>query len=127
MLTGSAVVTSRLSRPHTFPWYVASWFFLAQALEDCNMISRYNTMSFVFGVPGLLLQVCGMLTRTSLAQIAGVILLIIGIAYYAKSRGRSIWWCLFGVVPCGIFVLLFLKDKAPSEEPPLATDADRQS
>jgi hypothetical protein len=52
------------------------------------MIRRYNNLSFVFGVPGLILQVAGDIMRRSQPQprlgvlvlLAGTVLLLIGLA-----------------------------------------------
>ena len=86
------------------------------------MIAYYNKLSFFWGVPGFILQIIGVLQHMLLVQAVGVALLMIGIAYYAKSRGRGVAWCLLGIVPLGIFLLLALKDNATAEAYKLSRD-----
>lgn len=98
------------------------------------MIKKYNNLSFVWGVPGIIIQSGGQV----LAQMAerpgsepdplltlsgcgitlvGTGLLMVGLAYYAKSRGRHPVWCLMGLLSCiGLIVLALLKDKSPEVE-----------
>ncbi len=101
------------------------------------MIKRYNTRSFIFGVPGLLLQIPGdvmvqmannpevvgehspILLVGVVCSLTGTALLLIGLAYYAKSRGRHPAWCLLAFLSCvGVVCLAFLSDKVPGGEPP---------
>jgi hypothetical protein len=101
------------------------------------MIKRYNTRSFIFGVPGLLLQILGngmvqvgndpnvvgehspILLLGAVCALTGTALLLIGLAYYARSRGRHPAWCLLAFLSClGLICLAFLSDKAPGGEPP---------
>jgi hypothetical protein len=67
------------------------------------MTTRYNRWSFVFGVPGLaLLFAAGDTTDaednlTLLGEffsLFGFALLLIGLAFYAKAKGRCPAWCL---------------------------------
>ena len=60
------------------------------------MISRYNNLSLVIGVPGIILQVAGFVKYGPVIQVMGTVLLLIGLAYYAKAKGRS------PVVPYGL-------------------------
>lgn len=87
------------------------------------MISRYNNISLALGVPGILLQVAGNVMRASggnemlgtLVLLAGTILLVGGLAMYAKAKGRSPLWGLMGFLSCiGLLVLALLKDRAPN-------------
>ena len=42
--------------------------------------------------------------------------LLIGLAYYAKAKGHSPWWGLFGLLSCiGILVLALLPDRLKPE------------
>jgi hypothetical protein len=89
------------------------------------MIAHYNNKSLALGIPGLILQIGGNIgTRATespgvvslmlLASLVGTVLLMVGLAYYAKAKGRSPWWCLMGFLSLiGLIVLAFLKDKAP--------------
>jgi hypothetical protein len=88
------------------------------------MIARYNKLSFGFGIPGIILQIVGQLVRLSperetigsLTLLVGTVLLMIGLAYYAKAKGRSPAWCLMGFFSLiGLIVLACLKDKAPDQ------------
>ena len=90
------------------------------------MIARYNNISLLLGVPGLVLQIGGrvatMLPNNSgetqglglLAMLVGTALLLAGFAYYAKAKGRHPAWCLMAFLSIlGLIVLACLKDKAP--------------
>ena len=89
------------------------------------MIASYNRKSFVFGVPGLLLQIGGnvaVLGASTLAvagvgrvvSLVGTVLLLVGLAFYAKAKGRHPAWCLFAFLSIiGLIVLASLKDRAP--------------
>ncbi len=71
------------------------------------MIARYNRLSFLWGIPGILLQFVGNFIRVSasswpnigpksgigiLITLIGTVLLLIGLAYYAKAKGRNPAW-----------------------------------
>ena len=77
------------------------------------MIKELNNKSLAFGIPGLILCVFGALRHFGLViYIIGSILVIIGLAYYSKSKGYSIWLGLLGLFNLlGIIVLLSLKDQ----------------
>ena len=92
------------------------------------MIKKYNNLSFVWGVPGILIQFAGQILAQMAQQpgsevdpalafsgcgvtLFGTALLMVGPAYYAKSRGRHPAWCLMGFLSClGLIFLAFLKD-----------------
>ena len=86
------------------------------------MIKEYNRKSFYFGIPGIILQIAGQLMRdstggiTSLGSVislAGTALLITGLVFYAKAKGRHPAWCLMGLLSIiGIIILALLKDKS---------------
>ena len=77
------------------------------------MIKRYNNISLAFGVPGLLLQIAGGVMHQPLIVIPGTVLLMIGLAYYAKAKGRHPAWCLMGFLSIiGLIILALLKDRA---------------
>ncbi len=87
------------------------------------MIQRYNSISFVFGIPGILLQIIGnVLGRTNpdkeilgiFVSLAGTGLLLVGLAYYAMAKGRSPAWCLMAFLSLiGLIVLACLQDLEP--------------
>jgi hypothetical protein len=103
------------------------------------MIARYNTLSFIWGIPGLIIQIAGYILRTSASNteivpgkvvvtnplmfnlgfaivLVGTVLFLVGLAYYAKAKGRSPWWCLFAFLSCiGLLVLACLKDHAKQD------------
>ena len=81
------------------------------------MITRYNSKSLVYGVPGIILQIGGRIGSLSLtdrfasglfsfAMLAGTVLLLVGLAYYAKAKGRHPAWCLMAFLSIiGLIVL----------------------
>ena len=96
------------------------------------MIKRYNNISFVYGVPGLLLQIGGRGAMANgserlgfLAISLGTVLLMIGLVHYAKSKGRHPAWCLMGFLSIiGLIVLACLKDYAVEEKQDKASGSD---
>lgn len=79
------------------------------------MTREYNRKSFAYGVPGLLLWVIGLFFYPPIALI-GTVLIIGGIAYYAKSKGRHPLWGLLGLLGIfGFIPLLFFKDYTKKE------------
>ncbi len=88
------------------------------------MIARYNNISLALGIPGLILQIAGNLMRANPDQetlgvvvlLVGTVLLISGLAMYAKAKGRSPAWGLMGLLSLiGLVVLALLKDRAPEK------------
>ncbi len=103
------------------------------------MIAQYNTLSLALGAPGLIMQIAGMAIRQNasgtsingrlavtdpsmfnlglLLGLVGTALLLTGLAYYAKAKGRSPWWCLFAFLSLiGLIVLACLKDQSSSSQ-----------
>jgi hypothetical protein len=86
------------------------------------MIKRYNNLSFLFFVPGIVAQIAGLVLREKVPElhIVGIVLLIIGtagamtgFAFYAKAKGRSPAWCLAGFLGLpGLLLLSVLKDRS---------------
>jgi hypothetical protein len=105
------------------------------------MIKRYNNLSFVFGVPGLILHLIGsyMLIDVlnswrpweawlpwasqpgpqlearigALVLLGGTGLMLVGFAYYAMAKGRSPAWCLLAFLSCiGLIILAFLPEES---------------
>ena len=103
------------------------------------MIKEYNTKSFIYGIPGVVLQTVGVFMVSSYVMprissgtvgpepwqvllgrlfcLAGIILLLVGLAYASMAKGRSGWWCLFAVIGIfGLLVLACLRDLTVTEE-----------
>ena len=86
------------------------------------MIKRYNNLSFVFFIPGMILQIVGLIMGgnnaepnpiTSVLLLVGTVLAITGFGYYAKAKGRSPAWGLAGFLGLiGLVILALLKDKS---------------
>jgi hypothetical protein len=77
------------------------------------MITKYNNVSLAFGIPGIVLQLVGAFAPSVLVQLLGTALLIVGLAYYAKAKGRNPAWCLFAFLSIiGLIVLACLKDRS---------------
>jgi uncharacterized membrane protein len=90
--------------------------------KGLSMIKEYNRKSFYFGIPGIILQIAGQLMRDStggitslglVISLAGTALLITGLVFYAKAKGRHPAWCLMAFLSIiGLIVLACLKDKS---------------
>ncbi|MBE3098350.1 MAG: DUF4190 domain-containing protein [Planctomycetes bacterium] len=88
------------------------------------MDARLNRISLAWGIPGILIQlpasfVCRLAENPWIAAVAwlaslvGTVLLMVGLAYYARAKGRSPAWCLLGFLSIvGLIVLGVLKDKS---------------
>ena len=89
------------------------------------MIRRYNNLSFLFFIPGIIIQVVasmrlphdGSKTPIDVGTIClltvGALLCITGFAFYAKAKGRNIAWGLFGMIGLiGALLLSQLKDQS---------------
>ncbi len=93
---------------------------LKLTLMKIDSKKKYNRFSLLLGVPGILLQlfpsVLGAAPNSTAATgtyCLGVGLLIVGLAYYAKSKNRSGWWGLMGLLSIvGLIVLAILKDRS---------------
>ncbi len=77
------------------------------------MIKKYNNISLAFGIPGLIVQTFGVISQITIISLVGAVLLIVGLGYYAKSKGRHPAWCLLGLLSIlGIIILALLQDKS---------------
>lgn len=95
--------------------------------EIKRRLRNLNVISFLLGIPGLALQVAGNvmsraqphphLDSTEAAAALGGLgialfgtgLLIAGLAFSARVKGRSGWWGLLGLLSClGLLVLYFI-------------------
>lgn len=92
------------------------------------MIAQYKRKSFYWGIPGAWLYLSGTVVRVSQDSIVdiithpiiltGTILLVVGLSYYARAKGRNGFWGLFGLISpigligliVGVAVLACLKD-----------------
>ncbi len=89
------------------------------------MIARYNNISLALGIPGLILQFVGLAISNAnpenqvvgmVITVTGVAMLTLGLAMYAKAKGRSPLWCVMGLFSLlGLIVLALLKDYAPEK------------
>lgn len=97
------------------------------------MIAQYKRKSLYWGIPGAWIQLGGisfqvtqasgdpdiMMTGAELAGarfilLVGTVLLMIGLYYYARAKGRNGFWALFGFIGIiGVIVLAYLKDITP--------------
>ena len=91
------------------------------------MVARYNNLSLALGAPGIILQIAGRFMmefpeREGMGIAIGLLgtaLLLVGLAFYAKAKGRHPAWCLMAFLSIvGLFVLACLKDhtQGPVEE-----------
>ena len=91
------------------------------------MIARYKKIGLSLGGLGYVGQLVAVFTSDShhlLSQEAGRYLfilsevaLLVGLAYYAKAKGRSPWFCLFALfVVIGPLVPIFLEDRTKTVE-----------
>ncbi|TNF05994.1 MAG: hypothetical protein EP323_05515 [Gammaproteobacteria bacterium] len=77
------------------------------------MNKQFNNISLALGIPGLILQIVGGLNELPVVTLIGGILLIAGLAYYAKSKNRLPAWGLLGLLSIlGIVILGLLPDKS---------------
>jgi uncharacterized membrane protein HdeD (DUF308 family) len=84
------------------------------------MIKGYNQMSFALGVPGIILQLVGLYAAMMMGSswgaafiAVGICLFIAGLAYYAKAKARSPWWCLLGLLSLlGMIILSLIPDRS---------------
>ena len=76
------------------------------------MIAKYNNISLLLGIPGLVIQMAGAVRSMPIVFVIGTILLITGFSFYAKAKGRNPAWGLFGLLSwVGILVLALIKEK----------------
>ena len=86
-----------------------------------------NQKSFIFGIPGVIMQVVGNFMRNPegavtglglLISLCGTAFLMVGLVFYAKAKGRHPAWCLFAFLSLiGLLVLALLKDHSQASEP----------
>ncbi len=86
------------------------------------MIKRYNNLSFLFFLPGIVGQIAGivLMEKDAPLGLVGIVLLIAGtvgavtgFAFYARAKGRSPAWCIAGFLGLpGLLLLAVLKDRS---------------
>ena len=85
------------------------------------MIESENRKSLAIGIPGIALQILGSIMRQqpgaspawTAAVLLGTVLLIAGLAFYARAKGRNPAWGLMGLLSLvGLIILALLKDHA---------------
>lgn len=89
-----------------------------------------NRKSLMFGVPGIALQIAGVIVQNARTNnlvnafggtailIAGTALLVWGLGLYAKAKGHSRWFGLFGLLSCvGLIILAALPDRLKDATP----------
>ena len=77
------------------------------------MIKRYNNISLAWGIPGLIVQVGGQMAGEPAVAVLGTVLLIVGLAYYAKAKGYHPAWGLLGFLSIIEWIVLgLMKDRA---------------
>ena len=83
-----------------------------QATAIQRELKRLNGLSFSLAIPGFILQVMGQNQAGFLGwliSLAGTTLVIGGLTFYARMRGRSPVFGLLGLLSClGLLVLYFL-------------------
>ena len=92
------------------------------------MITKYNNISLVFGAPGIILQTAGTIMTDGMKNenmigllllLLGSVLLLIGLGFYAKAKGRHPAWCLMAFLSfIGLVVLASLSDKTKNINQP---------
>ena len=103
------------------------------------MDKKKNNLSLLFGVPGLLGQIIGRIMLTQVSDdpntaptgqeimmalgglgiaLLGTALLVVGLAFYARAKGRHWAWCFMGFLSIiGLIVLACLKDQHKEQAP----------
>ena len=89
------------------------------------MIKRYNNLSFLFFIPGMIALVTGfiLMEKHELPKPIGILALVLaiggtsmaisGFSFYAKAKGRSPLWGILGFVGLpGLLLMAVLKDRS---------------
>lgn len=81
------------------------------------MIKKYNNISLAVGIPGLAIQIAGRIWEMDALTLAGTVILLVGLYYYTKAKGRNPAWCLMAFLSIiGLLVMGMLKDLTVPEE-----------
>jgi len=91
------------------------------------MNRKYNSISLAYGVPGLVIQTAGLFLQNAWVMWLGTLLFVVGLAYYAKAKGRHPAWCLMAFLSIiGMIILGCLKDYGlPSPVPATGQDGGK--
>jgi hypothetical protein len=89
------------------------------------VVKKYNNLSFLFFIPGMIAQIAVLaITKGEIGHafdspipavllVGGTALAFIGFGYYAKAKGRSMAWGLVAFIGLpGLLVLSILKDRS---------------
>ena len=80
------------------------------------MHKRDNNISLIIGGPGLLLHLVALILPETepmrpIALVVAAVMLLVGLTFYARAKGRHQAWGLFGLLGIvGLIVLACLKD-----------------
>ncbi len=98
---------------------------ITNSIGHCPMIKRYNNVSLLCFIPGMIAQVAGLIMMDNAQApapnrllalgllIGGTVLSITGVAYYAKAKGKSAMWGLAGFLGLpGLLLLASFKDRS---------------
>ena len=81
------------------------------------MIKKYHNMGILIAPSGFVIQIYGDIIKSNLIMASGIILIIIGLCYYAMGKGRHPAFGLFGILSIiGIIILSFFEDKSGKDE-----------
>jgi hypothetical protein len=76
----------------------------AEAAAIARRLKQLNQRSIALIGPGLILQIIGALIANDVLgpslRLVGVVLMTIGLTFYARVRGRSPWFGLLGILSC---------------------------
>lgn len=92
-------------------------------------------LSFLFGVPGFVFQIYGLVQGNPFWAVLGTVLHVIGLSQYISNKGYHALWGIWGVVPViGFFILLMqwprlsaAVSKGPGETPSQKTETTADS
>lgn len=81
----------------------------AQRAAVEKRLKKLSSLIFLACVPGILLQGLGQDLRPRWLWLVGWLLFALGVAFYARSRGRHAAWGLLGSLSCfGMLILAIL-------------------
>lgn len=92
--------------------------------RKATVIKRYNNLSLVIAIPGIILQIVGRVMMDGEQEMLGALItlgatgmVLVGFAFYAMAKGRSPVWCLAAFLSLiGLIILALLKDESGVDE-----------